>query len=62
MYSRDGHVSDKVFEELGFPMDSDRNNKALHHTADINQDNRQRAKFLTHIYQVQSREECTMLN
>ena len=61
MYSRDGHVSDDVFEELGFPMDSDRNNKAVHRTADINQENRQRAKCLTHIHQVELREERTML-
>ena len=42
-------------------MDSDRNNKAVHRTADINQENRQRAKCLTHIHQVELREERTML-
>ena len=61
MYSRDGHVSDEVFEELGFPMDSNRNNKTVHRTTGINQENIQREKGLTHIHQVQLREEHTML-
>ena len=42
-------------------MDSGRSNKAVHCIADINPENRQRAKCLTHIHQVQLREERAML-
>jgi len=57
LYLRDGHVPDKKFEELGFPMDRDVDGETIRRDANISLESRQRAKILTHKYQVHLREE-----
>ena len=54
-YLEDGHVDDHVFENLGFPMDEDVDQKRVRRDSGINQENRQRAKVLTHSHQVDLR-------
>ena len=55
-----GYVNEKVFEELGFPMDEDENCIKNFHDVDIAQESRQRAKILIHDYQTQLRTENKM--
>ena len=57
MYTKNGHVDDKVFEDLGFPMDMDVDSKKIRRMASINQEPQQRAKILTHKQQVLLREQ-----
>ena len=57
LYLKDGHVDDKVFEALGFPMDRDVAGEKVRRDASINMEARQRAKILTHQHQVELREE-----
>ena len=52
-YNQKGYVEDKVFEELGFPMDEDENGMKIRRDAGITQESRQRAKALTHAHQVE---------
>ena len=54
-YLEDGHVDDHVFENLGFPMDEDVDARKVRRDSGINQENRQRAKVLTHNHQVELR-------
>ena len=54
-YLEDGHVNDVEFEHLGFPMDEDVDSKKVRRDSGINQENRQRAKVLTHSHQVDLR-------
>ena len=54
-YLEDGHVEDLVFKNLGFPMDEDVDQTKVRRDSEINQENRQRAKVLTHSHQVDLR-------
>ena len=45
------HVDDKIFEDLGFPMDKDEEGNKVRREAGINQESRQRVKILTHKHQ-----------
>ena len=54
-YLEDGHVDDHVFENLGFPMDEDVDARKVRRDSGIKQENRQRAKVLTHNHQVELR-------
>ena len=56
-YLKNGHVSDEVFENLGFPMDRDVDGTLISHNANISQECRQRAKCLTHDHQINIRME-----
>ena len=51
----DGHVDDYEFERLGFQMDEDVDARKVRRDSGINQENRQRAKVLTHNHQVELR-------
>ena len=47
-YNEKGYVNDKVFEDLGFPVDEDESDMKICRDAIITQESRQRAKVLTH--------------
>ena len=55
-FKQKGHIPDKTFEELGFPMDRSVDGSFVRRNADINQESKQRAKVLTHAHQVELRE------
>ena len=56
IYSEKGHVTDDIFEKLGFPMDSDPLGEKVRREAGITQESRQRSKILTHRHQCELRE------
>jgi hypothetical protein len=51
-----GHVPDSVYEELGYPIDTDMDGNEVRRDATISQENHQRSKCLSHSYQRQLRE------
>ncbi len=53
-----GHISDEVFDRLGFPKDIDVHGNEISRDAGISQESYQRSKSLTHSYQVNLRQAC----
>jgi len=56
-YLKYGFVSDKLFKQLGFPMDVDISGREVRRGSNIAQESRQRCKVLTHFHQVKLRQE-----
>ena len=56
-----GHIPDKIYEDLGFPLDKDPFGRIVKRDATITQESRQREKCLTHDYQVELRKKQIML-
>ncbi len=52
-----GHIPEEVYDEIGFPMDSDVHGKEVQRMAGISQESYQRAKWLTHEHQISLRLE-----
>ena len=50
-----GHIPDEIFEESGFPVDLNFSGKEVRRDATISQESYQRAKTLSHEFQVQLR-------
>ena len=51
-----GHISDEVFDSLGFSKDTDVHGNEISRYAEISQESYQRSKQLTHKYQVNLRQ------
>ena len=62
---QNGHVSESEYDRLGYPVDLDPCGEEVPKTVTISQECRQRAKCLSHDYQIhlrQEREEKLMAN